>query len=111
MDATDSGAVLSLPLAIAGDSLLDAGFEGVENGAAGGPALNGADVMFTGGVPAGTGGTGGASVLDLGGGPPAALTARLPSGGPPFGGGGVGAAALAASAPAFLFTHFFSSLS
>lgn len=94
----------------AGDWLLDAGFERGAKGAARVPVLGGADELLI-GVPAGRGGTGGVSVLALGGKPLAPLTARLPGGGPPRGGGGVGADGFAASAPAFLFTHFFSSLS
>ena len=104
-DRGGRGAFPGAAVPMAGDSLLDAGLEGLEKGAEGGP------VMFTGGVPAGRGGTGGVgAALRGGGGTPEPLTALL-GGGPPLGGGGVGVAADAASGPAFGLTHRLSSLS
>lgn len=116
-DGGPSDDALSFPVAPAGGSTAgEPGRAGVpvpdggpECGIIGGV---GCDIL-TGGVPIcpisplGSGGTGGVAPLDVGGGPPAPLTARL---GGPLGGGAFGASVAVGAGP-FLLIHFFNSLS
>jgi len=91
-----------------GEAVLDAGPNRFRLGEAVSPAAGGPVTLIGGVAMLGSGGTGGVSVSLLMGGAPAALTALE---GGPFGGGSRGGSAAAGASPAFLFTHFLSSLS
>ena len=91
-----------------GEAVLEAEAETFEPGESVGAAAGGPVTLMGGVAVLGSGGTGGTSVSFLIVGAADALTALE---GGPLGGGGRGASDAAGASPAFLFTHFFKSLS
>ena len=91
-----------------GEAVLEAEAEAFELGEFVGAAARGPVTLIGGVAVLGSGGTGGTSASFLIAGAADALTALE---GGPLGGGGRGASDAAGASPAFLFTHFFDSLS